>query len=296
MSDRRSAPRRPKREVIDVHIHVQDWSELLPAVRKTMTADRPDLKRILRFQRDPSAFAEFLDEEGVARAGLVNYVSPDMMGFTEKANDFSAAYRDSHPDRFFAYGSVHPRLSKDPRKQMERLLGKLKIDAIKIHPQHQMVYPNGYVDGSAPALRTIYSMAQDAGVPVTLHTGTSVFPGARNRYGDPIFADDVSVDFPNLKLVLAHGGRPLWTDTAFFLVRRHKNVFIDLSGIPPGALMKSFPRLEEIADKCMFGSDWPGPGVRSIKANATQVASLPLSEPALDHIFNKTAKRVFGGA
>jgi hypothetical protein len=259
-----------------------------------MARGRSDLRQLERFQKDPSAFVEFLDEQGVARAGIVNYVSPDLMGFTERANDFSAKYRDSHPDRLFAYGSVHPRLARDPKRQMDRLLRRLKVDAIKIHPQHQGVYSHGYIDGSAPALHTIYKMAEDAGVPVTIHTGTSVFPGARNRLGDPIFTDDVAIDFPDLKVVLAHGGRPLWYDTAFFLVRRHKNVFLDLSGIPPRSLLKAFPRLEEIADKCMFGSDWPGPGVRSIADNIDQVGRLPLSPEALKHIFSGTAKRVFG--
>jgi hypothetical protein len=282
--------------VIDVHIHIQDWSELLPPVRKVMYRGRSDVKRVLRFQRDPDAFAAFLDEQRVARCGLVNYVAPDLMGFTDHANEFAAHYRDAHPDRFFAYGSVHPRLSKDPRRAMDRLIRTLKIDAIKIHPQHQVVFPHGYVDGSAPALRTIYAMAQDADLPVTIHTGTSVFPGARNRYGDPIFCDDVAIDFPDLKLVLAHGGRPLWTKTAFFLVRRHKNVFLDLSGIPPRSLLESFPKLEEIANRCMFGSDWPGPGVRSIRDNAEAVAALPISESARENILRKTAKRVFGGS
>jgi uncharacterized protein len=278
---------------VDVHIHIQDWSELLPAVRKRMEQGRSDLAQLRRFQRDPDAFASFLDEQRVARAGLVNYVAPDLMGFTWHANEFAAKYRDSHPDRFFAYGSVHPRLSKDPRREMEKLLRTLKVDAIKIHPPHQLAHANGYIDGSAPALKVIYGMAQDAHVPVTIHTGTSVFPGARNRFGDPIHVDDVAIDFPDLKIVLAHGGRPLWTKTAFFLVRRHPNVFLDISGIPPSALLDSFPRLEEIANRCMFGSDWPGPGVKSILGNAKEVANLPLSASALEHIFRKTAARVF---
>ncbi|HKZ59912.1 MAG TPA: amidohydrolase family protein [Candidatus Thermoplasmatota archaeon] len=262
-------------------------------MRKRMEHDRADLAQVRLFQEDPDAFASFLDENRVSRCGLVNYVAPDLMGFTWHANEFAAAYRNSHPDRFFAYGSVHPRLSKDPKAEMTKLISKLKVDAIKIHPPHQLAHANGYIDGSAPALRTIYAMAQDAGLPVTIHTGTSVFPGARNRFGDPIFTDDVAIDFPDLKIVLAHGGRPLWTKTAFFLVRRHPNVFLDLSGIPPGQLLESFPRLEEIAPRCMFGSDWPGPGVRSIRANAEAVAALPLSASALDHIFRKTAARVF---
>ena len=56
---------------------------------------------------------------------------------------------------------------------------------------------------------------------------------------------------------MAHGGRPLWMNTAFFLIRRHPNVFLDISGIPPKTLLKYFPRLEEIASKTLFGTDWP---------------------------------------
>ena len=101
------------------------------------------------------------------------------------------------------------------------------------------------------------------GSPSCSTPGTSIFPGARNKYGDPIYVDDVAVDFPKLKILLAHGGRPLWMHTAFFLVRRHPNVYLDISGIPPKTLLKYFPRLDEIAHKTLFGTDWPGPGFRT---------------------------------
>ena len=97
-------------------------------------------------------------------------------------------------------------------------------------------------------------------MPVTIHTGTSVFPGARSRFGDPMDVDDVAIDFPQLKILLAHGGRPLWMEAAFFLVRRHPNVHLEVSGIPPAKLLEYFPRLEEIADKTIWGTDWPSPG------------------------------------
>ena len=67
-------------------------------------------------------------------------------------------------------------------------------------------------------------------LPVMIHTGTSIFPGARNLYAQPMLADDVGVDFPDLVVILAHGGRPLWMEEAFFLVRRHKNMYMDISG------------------------------------------------------------------
>jgi len=124
---------------------------------------------------------------------------------------------------------------------------------------------------------------------VMIHTGTSIFPGARNKYGNPIYVDDVAVDFPNLKILLAHGGRPLWMAEAFFLVRRHPNVFLDISGIPPKTLLKSFPRLEEIAHKTLFGTDWPGPGVPEIATNLNDFRAINISDAAKQTILSKTA-------
>jgi hypothetical protein len=99
----------------------------------------------------------------------------------------------------------------------------------------------------------------------------------------------VAVDFPKLKILLAHGGRPLWMNTAFFLVRRHPNVYLDISGIPPKTLLQYFPRLEEIAAKTLFGTDWPGPGVPDIKRNLDDFKALPLAPAASEQILEKTA-------
>jgi predicted TIM-barrel fold metal-dependent hydrolase len=92
-----------------------------------------------------------------------------------------------------------------------------------------------------------------------------------------------------LKILLAHGGRPLWMHTAFFLVRRHPNVYLDISGIPPKTLLKYFPRLEEIAHKTLFGTDWPGPGVPDIRENLEAFRALPLSEEMQQQILSRTA-------
>jgi predicted TIM-barrel fold metal-dependent hydrolase len=142
-------------------------------------------------------------------------------------------------------------------------------------------------------LEIIYRAAEANGIPVMIHTGTSVFPGARNKFGDPIFCDDVAVDFPNLKILLAHGGRPLWMETAFFLIRRHKNVYLDISGIPPSKLLEYFPRLEEIASKTLFGTDFPGPGVPDIAENLRAFRELPLQEGTKEQILSRTALEVW---
>jgi predicted TIM-barrel fold metal-dependent hydrolase len=76
---------------------------------------------------------------------------------------------------------------------VEQIL-RLKIRMIKIHPPHQLLFPNDYLRG-VKELEIIYRAAEANGIPVMFHTGTSIFPGARNTYGDPIYVDDVAVDF-----------------------------------------------------------------------------------------------------
>ncbi|HEY7616669.1 MAG TPA: amidohydrolase family protein, partial [Terriglobales bacterium] len=61
------------------------------------------------------------------------------------------------------------------------------------------------------------------------------------------------------------------------------------SGIPPKTLLKYFPRLEEVAGKTLFGTDWPGPGVPEIKKNLDDFRQLPLSEEVKQQILSKTA-------
>jgi len=174
---------------------------------------------------------------------------------------------------------------------MEQIV-RLGIRMIKIHPPHQLLYPNDYLNG-VNELEIIYRAAEANGIPVMFHTGTSIFPGARNKYGDPMYVDDVAVDFPKLKILLAHGGRPLWMSNAFFLLRRHPNVYLDISGIPPKALLKYFPRLREIAHKTLFGTDWPGPGVPDMEQNLADFRALPLPPEVQQQILSKTALEIW---
>jgi predicted TIM-barrel fold metal-dependent hydrolase len=242
---------------------------------------------VLEYCRNPKALLNYLDSIGVERAVLINYVAPEVMGFTAEVNQWVADYCKEDPNRLIPCGSIHPRHTKNVEVDMEQLV-RIGIRLIKIHPPHQLLFPNDYLNG-VRELETIYSMAQNAGIPVMVHTGTSIFPNARNKYGDPIYLDDVAVDFPKLKILMAHGGRPLWMNTAFFLLRRHKNIYLDISGIPPKSLLEYFPRLEEIADRTLFGTDFPSPGVPDIKKNLDQVRALPLRDETKTKILSSNA-------
>lgn len=252
--------------MFDAHIHLQPWHLLRADVREVMTRGRTDLDELTAYQKDASSFEAFLAGEGIDAAVCVNYVSPGVMGFPPETNDWIADYcRGS--GRLLAMGSAHPRATADVRAEAERLVG-LGIRAFKMHPAHQLLYPHD------EAIRPLFEVAAKHRIPVTIHTGTSIFPRAKNRFADPIHVDDIATDFPDLTILVAHAGRPLWGETSFFLARRHANVYLELSGIPPKRLLEHLPRLPEIAHKCIWGSDWPSPGIRSLSQNVREFLSL----------------------
>lgn len=279
--------------ITDCHVHIQPVEMFKPAALATMKKKRPNFDQIVEFCHSPRLFLNHMDAIGVDRAVLINYVAPELMGFTSGVNQFVADYVKADPKRLIPCGSVHPRHTNDIERDMDEIV-RLGIKLIKIHPPHQLLFPNDYLNG-VRELEVIYRVAEQNGIPIMVHTGTSIFPGARNKFGDPIYVDDVAVDFPKLKILLAHGGRPLWMDTAFFLIRRHPNVYLDTSGIPPKTLLKYFPRLEEIAAKTLFGTDWPGPGVPDMKQNLDDFRALPLSDEVKEQILSKTALSIWPG-
>lgn len=262
--------------VTDAHIHIQPWRDLKPGAARVMRQGKEEyFEQLMEIMDNPSLLLQLMDEQGISRVGMVNYPSPDLMGFTDSTNEFSAKYAQASPSRLLPYGGVHPLFTRNAVRDVEHL-AELGIRVLKIHPPHQCVAANAYSDGLT-ALADIYGTAERLGMPVMIHTGTSVFPGARSKYGNPMEIDDIAIDFPDLRIIMAHGGRPLYMDEAFFILRRHHNVWLDLSGIPPRRLLEYFPRIEDLSERVLWGTDWPSPGVRSMRTNLDQFLATDVS-------------------
>ncbi|OFV96557.1 MAG: hypothetical protein A3H28_03140 [Acidobacteria bacterium RIFCSPLOWO2_02_FULL_61_28] len=278
--------------VIDAHAHIMPMRMIKPGPlaewRKTYGDKVAEIQETLE---DPQKLLAHLDREGIDKVVCINYIARDLFGFTEEVHDYVVELCRHAPDRLLPCGSVDPVYSKDLARDTEQLIHHYKIKLLKVHGPHAGYHPDDYLRDK-PMLAKFYALAEEAGVPVMVHTGTSIFPGARSKYGHPMAIDDIAIDFPNLKIIMAHGGRPLWMAEAFFLMRRHENVYMDISGIPPKLLLTYFPRIEEIADKTMFGTDWPSPGIPGMRVNAEAVIKLPLSEESKRKILYDTANRL----
>jgi predicted TIM-barrel fold metal-dependent hydrolase len=263
--------------VTDCHVHIHPWREMRPEIVEVLRRGQ-NAEELEAVMYDPRLLLEIMDAEGIDRVGLVNYPAPEVMGTDLRTILHAARYAEADPRRMLWYGGVHPRHTRDPAGDVDAL-AEMGMRMLKVHPCHQALPANAYADG-LDAQAAIYGRCEALGIPVLIHTGTSVFPGARCKYGNPLEIDDVALDFPDLRVVLAHGGRPFWMGEAFFVLRRHRNVWFDLSGIPPRALLDWFPKLAELEAKLLWGSDWPSPGVTGLRRNADQFLALPLADSA----------------
>ena len=270
-----------KMVVVDFHVHVAKHHMWHPWVHEYMRSVNPRVYENFDDFMTPKNVLRLMDEEGVDVAVILAEIAPLTTGMVD--NEFVAEFcRES--ERLIPFASINPVTDPNPRKTLVKLVKKLGMRGLKLLPPYQHFYPND------AELYKLYEKAQELEIPLIFHTGSSVFKNARLKYGDPLYLDDVAVDFPELRIIQAHGGRGFWYDSAFFLAKHHRNVYIDISGLPPQNLLKYFPDLEKIADKIIFGSDWPG--VQSIKKNIETIQRLPLKAETKRKILGENALRI----
>jgi len=268
--------------LIDFHTHPYRPADLNLATWQFITSISPAVREYGDQLADPHFFASRLRADGVERAVVLPEHCPETSGNvrTETVLEICAQV----PDFFIPFASVHPLLDPDPAGLLEEYVSQ-GVRGLKLYPSYQFFYPNDQ------RVYPIYEVCQAAGIPVLLHIGSSVIPGTRLKYCDPIYLDDVAVDFPDMAIVMAHGGRGFWYDACAFLASHFPNVYIDLTGLVPQNLLEHFPNLERLADKVVFGSDWPAMP-KSVAHNVDAITRLGLSNDALDRIFYANAARL----
>lgn len=258
--------------MVDGHVHVNRFDLMTPGARRVIESN-PTFPQMERFVRDPDAFLAHLDAEGVWQAWLINYCAKSVMGYGDEVNPWVAEYVQADPERLVAVGGYEPGAGGDGAKAADRLHA-MGIKAVKVHTVHQHLRPDD------ERLRPLFRRLEELRMPVIFHTGTSRFPGADNAYADPAPVGAVCARFPDLPVILAHGGRPDQTDAALEIVEEFPNAWLDLSSCPPQRLGAYFGDLEALAPRTLWGSDWPGPGVPGMGANVEAFLKLGLPERA----------------
>jgi predicted TIM-barrel fold metal-dependent hydrolase len=270
--------------IVDIHVHTA-YSNPTPDSFAQYVADYTgrELAEFMAEFGDPRRYVELMDDNGIDFSCVLAEIAPITSGLAtnEYVRDFCAA-----SPRLIPICSVNPFLHHEPARLLERLVREQGFRGLKLYPTYAQFYPND------AKLYPVYAKAEELGIPVQVHTGSSVFRGSRLKYGDPLYLDDVAVDFPDLSILITHGGRPFWYDHAFALCRFHPNVYVDVAGLPPHKLMSYFPELPRLPEKFVFGSDWPGIPGRLVD-NVAAIQALPIPDAARDAILGGTALRLY---
>jgi uncharacterized protein len=245
--------------MIDAHIHVVPPN--LPGVGS--------LSGTLRMR--PESIAEALRQE-MRTTGVTQVFA---MGEWDRGNDDplgiarTLAFAELVPN-LRAIGVCDPKRGDDPEhlRQVELELKKGRVVALKCYLGYLHYEP------AHPNYRRFYELAAHYKLPVYFHTGDTYSPEAKLKYAHPLGVDEVAVDHPETRFILAHLGNP-WTVDAAEVVYKNLNVWADVSGLIVGQeiepqtgddfdavndltnRVRSAFRYAERPNRFLFGTDWP---------------------------------------
>jgi predicted TIM-barrel fold metal-dependent hydrolase len=217
-----------------------------------------------------------MDEVGVEKAIL----SVDGRAPSAHVLEFTKA----RPDRFGLAVSLDPRRVMKGLRELDELVATQPVVMARLvpfqwdlPPNHRLYYP-------------IYARCVDLDLPCSVNTGLPG-PPQPGECQDPIHLDRVCLDFPELRLCMAHGADPWW-GVATRLMLKYRNLHLMTSAYAP----KYFP--PELVhfmntrgqDKILFASDHP---VLSFKRCLNEAQALDLREGVLDKFLYQNAERLF---
>ncbi|MGQ9722360.1 MAG: amidohydrolase family protein [Candidatus Jordarchaeum sp.] len=248
--------------IIDAHCHI--WEEKMMSV---------ELKEIIyeiskNLGLDPNLTMDGtsdrlireMDEAGIDRTVILalDYEFAFKGDVTFKDyNDYVANIVKKYPDRLVGYCGIDPRRGKGAIRELERCIQDLELSGVKLwpltgfYPDNKEYYP-------------FYEKVEELGVPILCHTGAGP-PRTYLKYNHPMHVDTVAVDFPKIKIQMAHIGDP-WVNEALTVAMKNPNVCFDICGnwavISKFAPVYLFQTLAQAkmtcgAGKILFGSDWP---------------------------------------
>ncbi len=256
--------------MIDFHTHPWLPRFLNPATEAFIRHTSPAVAEHGERLSDPSFAAMVLRSQGVQRAVVLPEHCRETSGDvrTETVLRFAAAA----PDFYVPFACVNPNLDPDPAALL-RVYIAAGARGLKLYPSYQFFRPD------ERRVYPIYEACAEAGIPLLLHVGSSVIPGTELEFCNPVHLEPVARDFPQLPIVMAHGGRGHWYDECARLVGEHERVYIDVTGLVPARLPEHFPGLASMAARVIFGSDWPAMP-KSVEHNVAVIRRLGLDARA----------------
>lgn len=198
--------------IIDFHVHIEykDSSEKYSAddIVKAMDSGGIDTSVLLGNDQADSGFKRpWVDSSAMAVA--VNCSDEEV-----------ASYCSQYPDRLIGFSSIHPDRYQ-PYRKIERAIKEFGMRGVKFYP-HSGFYPND------KRLNLVFQKCVEFDIPVMVHTGIKAVSWQSLKYNRPVYVDDIATNFPDLKIVMCHGGYP-WVEEFIVVAYSNPNVWVDIT-------------------------------------------------------------------
>jgi predicted TIM-barrel fold metal-dependent hydrolase len=205
----------------------------------------PGLEDLRRRGTSLPLIIEEMDSAGVERAVLcAGYRGNDDVAWVLDA-------LDSFPDRFAGSLVVDPRQGMTAVRALESIVRDHNIRLARVMAletqlpyDHAVYYP-------------VYAKCLELGISITVNVG---IPGPRvpGRHQHPLALDEVCCYFPELTVIMSHGGVP-WEETCVRLMAKWDNLYYMTAAYAPSRLPASITAYMYGAGshKIMWASDYP---------------------------------------
>lgn len=221
----------------------------------------------------PEEMIHAMDEMGVSQT--VVFTIQGFWGDFIQANDELVQLTKPYKERLIPFCTVHPYETNKAIAEIKRCKNKFNIKGIKFHPWLQ-----GFSVTSDEML-TLAEHAASLDMILVFHDGTP-------PYCEPLQMANLAYHFPNLKIVLGHGGLKDYYIESIIAVKKFKNVYM-ATNFPASALEVLSKDLD--GEKIIFGSDI-GFGKYCLKHNLEIINALSISEEIREKILFSNAQRL----
>jgi len=193
------------------------------------------------------------------------------------------AYQKSK-GRILLYTIFNPN-KKNNIKFVEKSLEIKGFVGVKIHPSFHQCYANDR------RYEPLWELASSKNIPILTHTWDYSETNPVQKYSFPSLFEEFSKKYKKVNFILGHGGgRYNGHIAAVKLVKKHKNVYVDLAGDSYSlGIIKYF--VDEIgSEKVLFGTDvtWIDP-----RTHIGRVLDADISLKDKKNIFKSNALRIF---
>lgn len=284
-------------EIIDAFVHVQlPGEDAVPIPRAALRdpeslahwpgtgmvdhlfARDPERRAREQASRDLDASLAELDAHGIGRSLVVVSADPPPEVLEQLA---------AHADRLFVALRADPHEGMAGVRRIDELCRKYPmIRAVSLSP-HQ-IYP--FIAPNSKEYYPIYAKCVELDVAVYVNVG---FPGPRVPAftQDPMALDEVCWFFPELRVVMRHGGEP-WTDVCVRLLLRWPNLYYATTAFAPRYYPRDVLRLvnKRAPNKIIWAGYWP---ILSYDRLFAELAELPLEDAAWSRFLAGNAIEAF---